>query len=239
MTADAAIRKLLDDYSQLEPGDADAWNPVGSKFQLGYRLNLYYALARALSLAGVPAADLRVLDLGCGNGRSTRMYLDMGLEPDQLTGLDLRPGALDRARRLNPAIAWRLHDGGPLPAGSNWISMATVFSSVSTAAARVALVDQIRDALPGSGYAFYFDARKANPFAGGDRIRPTRLFADFEVVWRQPLGRFTSIPLRERLRGLWTSRLLGDATRTASLREMLGDAMAPSNEAILFRKRGD
>jgi len=239
MATDSAIRKLLDDYSQLEPGESDAWNPVGSKYQLGYRLNLYFALAKALSRAGVPLADLRVLDLGCGNGRSTRMYLDMGLEPDQLTGLDLRPGALERAQRLNPAIAWRTHDGGQLPDGGNWISTTTVFSSVATEAARLALVGQIEAALPPGGHAFYFDARKANPFAGGDPIAPIRLFAGFEVVWRQPLGRFSSIPLRERLQGLWASRLQGDATQTASLREMIGDVMAPSNEAILFRKPRD
>lgn len=236
MAEDAAIRKLLDDYSRLEPGETDAWNPVGSKYQLGYRLNLFYALAKALSLAGVPALDLRVLDLGCGNGRSTRMYLDMGLEPDQLTGLDLRIGALERARRLNPAIAWLAHDGGALPRGCNWISTTTVFSSVATEAARAALAGQIRDALPGGGHVFYFDMRKANPFAGGDPIEPVRLFAGFRVVWRGALGRFSSIPLQDRLHGLWARGLRGDATRTVSLREMVGDVIAPSNEAILFRK---
>ena len=235
MAKDASIQKVLDDYAQLEPGESDSWNPVESKYQLGYRLNLYYAAAKALSVAAAPRSDLRVLDVGCGNGRSTRMYLDMGLEPEQLLGLDLRPGALERARRLNPAIAWRLHGGGELPRGYNWISTSTVFSSVAPAG-RPALAALIRDALPPGGHAFYFDARKANPFAGGDLIEPSRLFAGFEVVWRQALGRFPGIPLGERLRGLWATALRGDPTATVSLREMIGDLVAPSNEAILFRK---
>ena len=79
MGQNPVVDQILTDYETLEPGQSDSWNPVGSKFQLGYRLSLFYALARALQQVEPPLADLRVLDLGCGNGRSTRMYLDMGL----------------------------------------------------------------------------------------------------------------------------------------------------------------
>jgi SAM-dependent methyltransferase len=235
MDRDPVVDQILADYGQLEPGQSDAWNPVGSKFQLGYRLNLFYALARALQHVERPLQDLRVLDLGCGNGRSTRMYLDMGLQPQQLRGLDLRPGAIALARKLNPAIQWDVHDGGDLPAGHNWLSTTTVFSSVAGGERRQAVVARIADSLPSGGYVFYYDARRANPFAGNDVIDPRRLFAGFSVVWSQRLGRFSGMPLGSRLRGLLASGLRGD-DRTASLREMLGDALAPSNEVLLLRK---
>ena len=235
MDRERFVERILADYSSLEPDQSDSWNPVGSKFQLGYRLNLFYGLARALQHIEAPLRDLRVLDLGCGNGRSTRMYLDMGLHPEQLRGLDLRPGAIALARKLNPGIRWELYDGGDLPAGHNWLSTSTVFSSVATREDRQAIVARIRDSLPRGGYVFYYDLRNANPFAGGDRIEPQLLFADFSLVWGQRLGRFSSIPIKDRLRGLLATGL-GGGDRTASLREMVSDILIPSNEVLLLRK---
>jgi SAM-dependent methyltransferase len=121
------VEQILEDYRDLEPDQSDSWNPVGSKFQLGYRLNLFFALARALQRSERPLHELRVLDLGCGNGRSARMYLDMGLHPEQISGLDLRSGAIALARKLNPAIRFELYDGADLPTGHNWLSTTTVF----------------------------------------------------------------------------------------------------------------
>jgi len=235
MNREPVVDQILADYSRLEPGQSDSWNPVSSKFQLGYRLNLFYALTRALQYVDHPLQDLRVLDLGCGTGRSTRMYLDMGLQPQQLRGLDLRAGAIALASKLNPAIQWDVHDGGELPSGHNWLSASTVFSSVAGRESRQAIVARIRDSLPAGGYVFYYDLRRANPFAGADLIDPRLLFADFSVVWSERLGRFTGVPFRDRVRGLLASGFQGN-DGTASLREMVSDALAPSNEVLLLRK---
>ena len=229
------VDQVLADYSTLEPDRADSWNPVGSKFQLGYRLNLFFALARALQRIDGQVEDLRVLDLGCGNGRSARMYLDMGLRPEQIRGLDLRSGAIALARELNPAIRFDSYDGGELPIGHNWLSTTTVFSSVAGCESRQAIVERIAASLPAGGHVFYYDMRRANGFAGGDLIEPEDLFRDFSLVWRQGLGRFSGVPVRERMRGLLTTRLGGD-TIAASLLEIAGDTLAPSHEALLLRK---
>lgn len=229
------VDQVLADYVDLEPGKADAWNPVRSKFELGYRLNLFYALAVALRRGAPVLDDLRVLDVGCGNGRSARMYLDMGLRPDQLTGLDLRPGAVSRARELNPAISWILHDGEALPTGANWVSTTTVFSSIASAQNRRRFAARLEESLAAGGHLFYYDFRLTNAFAGREPIRARRLFPGLRLVWRQRLGRFSSTPLRFRLRGLATSGLQGGPL-AASLKELAGDLLAPSHEALLLRK---
>jgi SAM-dependent methyltransferase len=235
MSRDRFVTQVLADYSTLEPGEADSWNPLTSKFQLGYRLNHFYALARSLALIDMPVSALRVLDLGCGNGRSARTYLDLGLEPEQVGGIDLRPGAIARAARSNPALRWDVYDGGRLPVGHNWLSTSTVFSSVASKEARQEIAALIWDSLPPGGYVFYYDGRVANPFAGGDVIAPEAVFDRFDIVWRCALGRFSGIPARDKLSGILATGLRGDSGRP-SLRELIGDALAPSQQAMLFRK---
>jgi hypothetical protein len=163
------------------------------------------------------------------------MYLDMGLRPEQIRGLDLRPGAIALACELNPAIRFDLYDGGELPTGHNWLSTTTVFSSVAGRGSRQAIVERIAASLPPGGHVFYYDMRRANGFAGGEVIDPEQLFRNFRLVWRQGLGRFSGVPVRDRVRGLLATRLSGDRL-AASLREIAGDTLAPSHEALLLRK---
>ena len=229
------VEQIVTDYAQLEPDETDSWSPVSTKYQLGYRLNLYYCITKAMRRIESSIPDLRIVDLGCGTGRSTRMYLDVGLRPAQVTGLDFRPGAIARARKFNPALAWDVYDGGALPTGFNFVATATVFSSVASRESRDAIVDRIRAGLPTGGYVFYYDLRNANDFAGGDLIDPEALFSGFNVLWKERLGRFATVPLNDRLRGLLKSGPKGDA-RTPSLRELIGDIFAPSQEAYLLQK---
>jgi ubiquinone/menaquinone biosynthesis C-methylase UbiE len=107
--------QILRDYETLEPGEEDSWNPVRFDFELAYRLGMYRALVHSLRLCELPLSDLRVLDVGSGNGRSTRIYIDLGLQPEQLTGIDVRPGTLRLARKLNPSIHYRVSDGARIP----------------------------------------------------------------------------------------------------------------------------
>jgi len=51
--------------------------------------------------------SLPVLDLGCGPGHVTRYLHDLGVS---VIGVDLSPGMLDEARRLNPDIDFREGD---------------------------------------------------------------------------------------------------------------------------------
>ena len=167
--AQAYFDQVLRDYATLEPGEADTWNPVRNETELGYRLSFLFALTRCLALCEIPLPQLRVLDVGCGNGRSTRLYLDLGLSPDQVTGLDLRPGAIALARKLNPALGFRTYDGHAIdsPAASfNWIQLSAVFSSLADHGHRAHLAAEACRQLAPGGYLFYLDLWRANGFAG-------------------------------------------------------------------------
>lgn len=171
---------LIREYQRMEPDGADTWNPLLRDRELEYRLVLYRQLCLALRDCCVDLDRLRVLDVGCGNGRSTRMYLDFGIRPPQITGIDLRPAALKLARGLHPGIAYLAveSDGFPLAdAAVDWVSLCTVLSSVGGDAARQRLAGEIDRVLAPGGYLFYFDRISAHGFAGGDELDPLALMS--------------------------------------------------------------
>jgi SAM-dependent methyltransferase len=237
----AYVDQVLRDYATMEPGEADTWNPVGSDTELGYRLAFLFALTRCLELCEIPAPQLRVLDVGCGNGRSARAYLDLGLHPEQVTGLDLRPGAIALARKLNPAITFCTHDehAADFPAAAfNWIQFSTVFSSVADPGHRAHLAAEACHRLQPGGYLFYLDLWRANEFAGGDVLRPEAMFSSLRVVWASPLRAHQCFPA---VRHPWTFRRR-DRTWVKQVRALLAvrtrlhRLLHPSHYVMLARK---
>lgn len=171
-------------YAELEPAGTDTWNPLRSDRELLHRLTLYERLCLALRRTSEPTS-LRVLDVGCGTGRSTRVYLDFGIAPEQLTGIDLRPAAVETARRAHPGIDVKVYDGTTIPLESesvDWVSLCTVISSIPGEGPRRHLAREIRRVLAPGGHVFYWDRGEAKDFAGGDVLDPVELFSDLTVV---------------------------------------------------------
>lgn len=248
MNEAAPYRQVIRDYETLEPGEGDSWNPLDADFELLYRLRLMYSVKRAMRAAKVKADSIRVLDLGCGNGRSTRMYLDLGLLPRQLRGVDLRPGAVAAATLRNPAIEYVAYDGVRIPPpatgdGYDWVQLSTVVSSIKDPDARRLVVEQIEKVLKPGGYVFYFDLVVANGFAGGDAIGPEQnLFSRYRVVWRKRFCSWSLLPFRD---CLWTLSGVVRAVRSVRglllflprLLKILAFALTvPVHEALLVQK---
>ncbi len=100
----------------------------------------------------IPGNGLRVLDLGCGNGRFARFLQEAGLRFDY-TGIDANATLLDAAReRVGPALEgpWRLLEqdflassrpGGELPEGPfGLVALMGVLHHVPSAELRLALL---------------------------------------------------------------------------------------------------
>jgi SAM-dependent methyltransferase len=186
-------------YVDLEPDGADTWNPLDRDRELAYRLALYSRLCLALRQHARPVDRLRVLDVGCGNGRSTRVYLDFGLRPDQLTGIDLRSGAIRMARERHRGILFLDYDGRRFPAeaGSvDWVSIATVMSSVPSPGGRRHIATEAARVLAPGGFVFYFDRVLAHDFADGGLLVPARIFGELSLVSDEHLRLDTRRPGR-------------------------------------------
>ncbi len=158
-----ARRAAGDRYSLLRP---EVWQAVQERQRAMLRL---FARLRFTDLAA-----LRLLEVGCGSGGNLLELLRLGFDPARLTGVELLPERLERARRtLPPGVV--LHGGDALalelPAASQDIVFAsTVFSSLLDDAFQQRLADAMwRWVRPGGGvlwYDFTFD-NPANPDVRG------------------------------------------------------------------------
>lgn len=217
---------VLDQYTRLEPDGTDTWNPLHSDRELLHRLAVYEQLCLALRQRRDESDRLRILDVGCGNGRSTRAYLDFGIRPDQLTGIDLRPAAIEMAHRRHAGIRFLAYDGDRLPfetVSFDWVSVCTVMSSISGDEARRHLAAEIVRILAPGGSVFYWDRTSAQVFAGGDRLTPGRWFSSLSVVSDVPvriegaLDRHFPAPLLRRILLPLIERLATPRTHRACL----------------------
>jgi ubiquinone/menaquinone biosynthesis C-methylase UbiE len=125
---------------------------------------------------------MRVLDVGCGDGSDLVDLIAAGWSPRLLTGVEIYPGALLRARqrlpeaRLLQANAAQL----PFPAESfDAVFQTTVLSSVVDADVRKAIADEMWRVTRSGGLIISYDMRsrgKNRQLVGIDASELARLF---------------------------------------------------------------
>ena len=71
-----------------------------------------------------------VLDVGCGTGRHVRAFLDYGVDPQNVYGIDIRESALAVGRRLSPHLRLELFDGITIPFKDGQFDLVTQHSVV-------------------------------------------------------------------------------------------------------------
>jgi SAM-dependent methyltransferase len=197
---------LLAQYDTLEPAGLDTWNPLRNELELWHRTRLLVEMTGALKALPGPIEQTRVLDVGCGVGRSTRLLLEFGLRPENIMGIDLRPTAIEHARRLNPAIPFRTVNGfddWPVEAEFDLCMQCTVFSSIPGVERRNLTARMMAKAVGSKGFIFWWDRMKANDFAGNDPLNPPALFADRRLLSLRPVSLWPCVEESLRpLRGL-------------------------------------
>ena len=104
MTAEenGALATLLETYAGPEPPRTDTWSPLRIEEEMWHRARLLIEMCRCPRSIPRSIETLKVLDVGCGIGRSSRMMVDIGVRPENLLGIDVRESAINDARRWNP-----------------------------------------------------------------------------------------------------------------------------------------
>ncbi len=107
--------------------------------------------SRLLAAVDYSQGDL-ALDIGCGTGRWTRALADAGLK---VSGLDVSPSMVERARQISPSLTFDVASATSLPAGDGSVQVAssiTVLHHLKHREQELAAAELARVVRPG-GYA--------------------------------------------------------------------------------------
>ena len=211
---ETALSTLHQVYARSEPAGTEGWSPLQIDEEMWHRVRLVIELCRCLKLIPEPIANLRVLDVGCGAGRSSRLLVDLGVEPGNLVAIDFRESAIAVARRKNPAIRFQ-----HVASLSEWpreifdlVIQSTAFSSLPGSTLRKETASLMEKSLREGGYIFWWDLLHAHRFADGERLEPKSLFPSMQLIRERQVS--LRPDLNDALRGLrgagkWISSVLG------------------------------
>jgi ubiquinone/menaquinone biosynthesis C-methylase UbiE len=160
------ISHILDRYrAQIEcVANKTVWAPFAER-EIDLRLMQTRVFAESMRSVGRQnLAGLDVLDLGCGDGRHLRNFIDFGADPARLQGADIQSARVASARALShPAIRFVLHDGMSLPfpdASFDLVTQHFVMSNISGPILRQKLASEIIRILRPNGLFFWWDISK-------------------------------------------------------------------------------
>jgi len=124
--------------------------------------------------------NLRVLDVGCGNGTFLRTLVEWGAAPDHLMGTEFLEDRIDDAKDKSPqGIAYHLGDLAELQNASfSLVSSHLVFSSILDNRERKILAKKMWNLLDKDGWILIFDFRYNNP-SNPDVKKVTKKDLDF------------------------------------------------------------
>jgi SAM-dependent methyltransferase len=142
--------------------------------------------------------ELRVLDIGCGNGRDLLWFISIGVNPGNIAGNDLRPDAVAVARqRVPPTTKIVLGNAAELnlpDASFDVVLQSTVFSSILDDDLQQAVARRMWAlARPGGGVLWY-DFVYNNPWNSDvrgvplSRVRQLSPAAQLELARRLELA---------------------------------------------------
>ena len=111
--------------------------------------------------------NVKILDVGCGNGNVLRNFLQYGAVPENLYGIDLLRERVDIAKKLNPNMHFICGNANNLPYKSDFFDIVilyTVFSSILDSEMKKQVSKEIKRVLKNDGIIIWYDMMFTNPF---------------------------------------------------------------------------
>jgi ubiquinone/menaquinone biosynthesis C-methylase UbiE len=159
--SDSEARRVTAAYERRAELGLDArydyWQPA-NLFIYQSRERALLSLLREAGL--LPLTERRVLDVGCGDGSVLRDMLRYDATAEHLTGIDLLPERVERARELTPGARVELGDARELPfadASQDLVLAFTMLTSVLDARARRKVASEMARVVKPGGVVLVYD----------------------------------------------------------------------------------
>jgi ubiquinone/menaquinone biosynthesis C-methylase UbiE len=183
-------------YAKREEADARySWFSAGYQFMTQQRERRLLALLRRYDCENL--APKKILDVGCGTGQWLCDFIKWGAWPENLTGIDLLPGRVSRARQLCPAtVRIQCASAAELPfsdARFDLVLQATVFTSILDSDLKRRVANEMMRVVKPEGLILWYDYHVNNPWnhdvRGVKRGEINRLFPSCRIeLWRTTLA---------------------------------------------------
>ena len=158
------------------------------------RLDRERHYAAFLDSPGLPArSDLRVLEVGCGSGGELNRLIGLGLEPENLEGIDLLEDRISAARKSLPdEVGLRCGDATRMEFDDDRFDVvftSLVFTSILSDEIQARLAREMMRVLRPAGIILWYDFLYDNPRNADVRGVPIHriqnLFPDMEISVRR------------------------------------------------------
>jgi len=161
---------------RMEPGRFERYSLArpGESYILQQRERAVLRLLRRAGLGDL--ARLRILEVGCGRGRTLADWVRWGASPNRLCGIDLMEPFVREAAELLPRAVMAVGAADRLPFGDrsfDIVAQFTMFTSILDPVMRQQAAAEMRRVLAPGGAVLWYDFRYPSP--GNRDVRPVRL----------------------------------------------------------------
>jgi len=184
-------------YAKREEADTRySWFNSGYQFMVQQRERRLLALLRRYDCENLAAK--KILDVGCGTGQWLCDFIKWSARPENITGIDLLPDRVTRARRLcPPAVSIQCASAAELPfsdARFDLVLQATVFTSILDPDLKRRVANEMMRVVRPEGLILWYDYHVNNPWNHDVRGVKRQEIAQLFPGCRIELERITLLP---------------------------------------------
>jgi len=102
----------------------------------------------------------RILDVGCGDGRWLRTFLEFDASPEKVIGIDVSDARFANGQAKNPLVTLMKTNGITIPCKNGYFDLVTqfvCFSNIPSVALRKLMAGEICRAVKSGGFIFWWD----------------------------------------------------------------------------------